>query len=306
MINKETRCPKCKSKKIIKRGILQTESKGKRQRYGCTKCNHRFVENEPFRRMRNHKKVITACMDMYYSGMSLRLIKEHLEKFYPDSVSHTTIYRWILKYVNVMAQYTNKLKVENVKHVSADEVEYHRRKSHHSKDGVYKNWYIDIIDVRSLFLVSGFYVKNRQTEIMRRVWQSAKKRTGESVKIVSTDGLEGYSIVLKKTFGLKKTYGRHKSTSKIFHRVIKSTSDRFNYKIERFHNTLRARTKVMRGFHGCINSAQTIMRGFEIYYNYIRKNQGLKGLTPSDVAIPNLDFTNKNRWIEIIERGHRK
>jgi len=34
MINKETICPNCKGKKIIKRGILKTENKGNRQRYG--------------------------------------------------------------------------------------------------------------------------------------------------------------------------------------------------------------------------------------------------------------------------------
>jgi len=60
----------------------------------------------------------------------------------------------------------------------------------------------------------------------------------------------------------------------------------------------------MRGFHGCMSSAQTMMKGFEIYYNWIRQHQSLKGLTPSDIAVPNIQLQNKNRWIEIIERGY--
>jgi transposase-like protein len=91
---------------------------------------------------------------------------------------------------------------------------------------------------------------------------------------------------------------------KILHRVIPSDSGGFNYKIERFHSTLRERTKTMRGFHGCLTSAQTILKGFEIYYNFIRKNMALNGLTPSQLAIPNLQLQNKNKWIEIIERGY--
>ena len=74
----------------------------------------------------------------------------------------------------------------------------------------------------------------------------------------------------------------------------------------RFHNTLRERTKIMRGFHGCISSAQTLMKGFEIYYNWIRNHQSLEGLTPSQVACPNVQIKNRNGWLELIERGFEK
>ncbi len=158
-----------------------------------------------------------------------------------------------------------------------------------------------------LYIVSSQYASDRKNYTLNRVLGKAKRKVGNQVKIVSTDGLMGYPRVIKKTFGLRTHHGgKIASTSKIIHQVIKSDSGGFNYKIERFHNTLRQRTKVMRGFHGCISSAQTLMKGFEIYYNWIRQHQGLKGLTPSDVAVPNIQLQNKNRWIDIIERGHRK
>lgn len=37
----------------------------------------------------------------------------------------------------------------------------------------------------------------------------------------------------------------------------------------------------MRGFHGSLESAKAVMKGFEIYYNFIRKYQGI-GKTPAE------------------------
>jgi len=42
------------------------------------------------------------------------------------------------------------------------------------------------------------------------------------------------------------------------------------------------------------------MRGIEIHYNFIRKHEALNYKTPSDMAIPNLTFQTKNRWLELI------
>jgi transposase-like protein len=97
---------------------------------------------------------------------------------------------------------------------------------------------------------------------------------------------------------------KYNSPSGYVHQVIKSDSGGFNYKVERFHNTLREKTKVMRGFHGCITSAQTLLKGFEIYYNWVRNHQSLESSTPSDVAVPTIQLENKNRWLELIQRGY--
>jgi hypothetical protein len=44
----------------------------------------------------------------------------------------------------------------------------------------------------------------------------------------------------------------------------------------------------MGGFHGSLESAKAIMKGMEIYYNFVRKHQGIDGKTPAEEAIPNL------------------
>ena len=161
--------------------------------------------------------------------------------------------------------------------------------------------------IESRYLVSSEYAKDRKTPVLNKVYGKAKRKVGNQVKMISTDGLMGYPRVIKKTFSMKMAKGgKIAKTSKIIHQVIKSDSGNFNYKIERFHNTLRARTKVMRGFHGCISSAQTILKGFEIYYNWIRNHQGIECLTPSQIACPNIQIENKNGWLELIQRGYEQ
>jgi len=44
-------------------------------------CSHRFSIDDGFLKMKNHEDKITSCMNLYYSGMSLRKIQEHLQMF---------------------------------------------------------------------------------------------------------------------------------------------------------------------------------------------------------------------------------
>lgn len=295
-------CPKCLSKEVIKRGLIKTENRESTQRYGCKKCNNRFVLDNPFFRMRNKEQIITQTMDMYYSGMSFRKIAQHLQKFFPKEVSPSTIYRWILKFVPMMERFTDNQNIKASWQLQGDEVEYTRRKSHlRGSKGINNEFFIDIIDMDSRYIVSSQYAEDRKNNILNKVYGKAKQKVGNQVKVISTDGLVGYPRVIKKTFG----FNPHATKNpKIIHQVIKSDSGGFNYKIERFHNTLRERTKIMRGFHGCITSAQTILKGYEIYYNWIRNNIALEGQTPSQIAVPNVQIENKNRWLELIQRGY--
>jgi len=204
----------------------------------------------------------------------------------------------------MMENFTDKQKIKASWQLQSDEVEYKRRTSHTSK-GIKNEFFIDVIDMDSRYLVSSQYAKDRKNYTLNKVLGKAKQKVGNQVKVISTDGLMGYPRVIKKTFGMKlNKFHKVAKTSKVIHQVIKSDSGGFNYKIERFHNTLRERTKIMRGFHGCITSAQTLMKGYEIYYNWIRNHQGIECLTPSQIACPNVQIENKNGWLELIQRGY--
>src|SRR3990167_7553300 len=300
MENKALQCPKCSGKEVTKRGLRITESREKIQKYFCKTCKHRFVLDTPYFRMRNKEQIITQTMDMYYSGMSFRKIADHLVRFFPKGVNASTIYRLIIKYVPIMENFTESQGIKAGYMLQGDEVEYKRRASAKQR-GVREEFFIDIIDTESRYIVSSNYAKDRMTNTLSKVYGNAKRKVGNQAKVISTDGLVGYPRVLKKTFSLLPQATRN---PKIIHQVIKSDSGGFNYKVERFHNTLRERTKIMRGFHGCITSAQTLMKGYEIYYNWIRNNLALEGQTPSQIAVPNVQIQNKNGWLELIQRGY--
>ena len=292
---KKVSCPNCNSEKIKRDGKRKTKNRGEIQRYKCKNCRLRFVRDDGFYRMRNHEKKITLCMDLYYNGISFRKIQEHLKAFYPKNCHYSTAYRWIVKYSMMISKLTDNLQIKSGIELQSDEMEYHRRISKYEK-GREQNWFVDVMDTTTRYMVSSGYMRSRTIDSMVKFLKRGKFATREQVKIITTDGLRGYPRMLKKSFGLK-TYWNHKSL--IVHNVVIASERGFNHPIERLHNSIRERTKVMRGFHGSMFSASAIMKGYEIYYNFIRKHQGIN-CCPYKLAIPNLEL-GKNRWLDLIK-----
>ena len=299
---KKVTCSNCSSENTIKWGRRKTGNRGKIQRYKCKKCNNTFVIDDGFFRMRTNENKITAGIDLYYKGVSLRKIQEHFQAFYPHNSSHMSVYRWIVKYSMVVSNLTDSLPIQSGNEMMSDEMEYHRRLYHQKgMKGVEQNWFVDTFDLQTRFMIIGEYMKSRTNENLIKVMKKTKSKTGEQIKIVTTDGLQGYPTVLRKTFSLQSPYHASSRTkSKIIHNVVIASERGFNHPIERLHNTIRERTKVMRGFHGCIESAYAIMKGLEINYNFNRKHMALGNKTPAEVAIPQLEL-GLNKWLDLIK-----
>lgn len=297
MENKKVKCPKCSSENIKKDGLRKTENRGKIQRHKCRDCNHRFVVDDGFFRMRNSAQKITCALDLFYKGVSTRKVQEHFKAFYPHNSDHTTIMRWIFKYSQMIATFTDNLKLNVGEELQIDEVEYKRRKRYNKKGTEY-NWFIDSIDTQTRFLVASKYVKSRGQDEIKEVLKNARKQTGEQFKVITSDGFTAYPKAIRQAFGF-----RNFESNKIKHNQVNASKGQgFNYPIERFHNNLRQRTKIFRGFHGSIDTANLIMKGFTIHYNYITKHQGIN-CSPFEMAIPSLKFETANRWLELIEKA---
>jgi transposase-like protein/predicted RNA-binding Zn-ribbon protein involved in translation (DUF1610 family) len=292
---KKLSCPNCNSENIIKRGFRKTENRGKIQRYSCKKCSHKFVVDDGFFRMRNHPKKITCALDLFYRGVSTRKVQEHFKAFYPHNSSHKTIYKWVIKYANLISNFTDKLKINSGKEIQVDEMEYHRR-ANTNKKGVSKDWFIDSIDCQTRFMVSAKYFKSRGKREIMEVMSKVKYKTEGYVTTITTDGLLTYENVVKKTFGWS---NKKQKYSVIHNRVNASKGEGFNLYIERLHNSIRERTKIFRGFHGSVESADFILKGYAIFYNFIRKHQAIKKC-PYELAIPNLILSSENKWLELI------
>lgn len=285
----KNKCPKCQSINLIKRGFRNTQNRGKIQRFSCKDCKHRFVINDGFFRMRNAPNKITLCLDLFYRGISTRKIQEHLQVFYPHNSHYSNIYRWVVKYAEKISQFTTKLNLNVGNEIQVDEMEYKTKGK--------ESWFIDSIDTETKFLVASKYVYSRGEGEVKHLLTEIKNKTGEQVKVITTDGFLMYRNIVKKTWG----YNLRKKDYNIKHNVRNaSAGEGFNYPVERLHNNIRLRTKTFRGFHGCIESANAIMQGYAVYYNFIRKHLAIDKC-PYELAIPSLKFQSANRWLELIE-----
>ena len=102
----DQKCPMCNSSCVIKRGLRYSRT-GSTQRYYCKMCGRRFTLLI-IGRARNRATVVMAALDLYFRGVSLRQICEHLEAYWNCRVSYTTVLRWIRKYVEVVSQAIEK------------------------------------------------------------------------------------------------------------------------------------------------------------------------------------------------------
>jgi len=154
---------------------------------------------------------------------------------------------------------------------------------------------INAIDVKNRFLICPNYAKHRSQNEIKNVLLDVKSKSN-NIKVIQTDGLTAYTNIVKKSFGYDNKLRRYKVEHKV---KTQLKNEGFNILVERLHNSIRQRTQNFRGFHGSVSSANNLMKGYEIYYNFIRKHEALKGKTPSDLAT-DLKFESENRWLELI------
>ena len=288
-------CIRCNSSSIKKMGFRKTENRGNQQRWLCKSCKKSFTIDEGFWKMKNNPNKITEALHLYFSGTSLRKTQAHLGVFRESNCSYVTILEWIRKYATLVGNFADSLNLKVGEELMSDEMEY-------SVKGK-QSWFVDVMDTKTRYMVSSDFMRSRTIERLVEVLKKAKDKTGEQVKIVKTDGLQGYPRVLRRTFGLQSPYhSSSKTKSKIIHNIVIASERGFNHKIERLHNSIRERTKIMRGF-GESNSAKSIMKGYEIYYNFCRKHQALNKY-PYELAT-NLELGN-NKWLDLIKLAKSK
>jgi transposase-like protein len=281
-------CPSCKSANVIKYGIRKTKF-GVNQRYFCNDCGHRFVIDEGFCRMKNSPKTITLTLDLYFKGVSLRKIADHLKQFESVSVNQGTILRWIRKYLAHLGKYAEKYKVEvgNIWH--CDETTVFIKKQGEKK---YYEWIWNLMDAKTRYLLACQVTNTRYVKDARKPLHKAKEITEVRPDAIVTDGLPAYKQAVKDEFyGLGRIQNPHV-------RLKDFETHPNNNILERLNGTFRERTKVFRSLDNEVG-AQEFAAGMQTYYNYIRPHQGIGGLTPAQLANIPIDLTG-NRWERMI------
>jgi transposase-like protein len=107
-------------------------------------------------------------------------------------------------------------------------------------------------------------------------------------KFIVTDKLGAYIEGIERVFGSDSIHVQSQGMQSSTH----------NNSIERFHGTIKQRTKVMRGLHSK-ESARLVMDGWLVHYNFFRPHESLKGRTPAEVAGVEAPFKS---WADVVGR----
>ena len=128
-------------------------------------------------------------------------------------------------------------------------------------------------------------------QVSDKLLELTKEKIGKSPTHFVTDGLLAYMKSSKKVFGKKTNHIRH------IHIAGKRDRDN-NNKMERLNGEIRDREKVFRG----LKKLDTpIIDGMKAYYNFTKKHGSLKGKTPAEQAMIEVD--GKNKWITLIQNA---
>ncbi len=270
-------CKYCGSKRIVRFGHYQNV-----QRWWCKDCKRKFAHNDALPRMKTPIIQVASALSMFYEGMSLHGIRRNLEQTYRNYPSSSTIYEWIVRFTNLAVKLAKDYKPsvgdvwvadETVLKIEGDNV-----------------WFWDLIDSRTRFLIASLISPTRTTRDARILVERAKTRTGQIPKVIITDKLQAYLDGIELAFGAETK-----------HIQAKGLTGSKNI-IERFHGTLKARTKVMRGLKSR-KSAKLLTDGWLVHYNFFRPHSALGDKAPAEKA--GIKFPFKN-WLDVVKIGGMK
>ena len=250
----------------FKRDGIRKNKECEIQRYKCLECSKRFCNNIGLR-SKVSAKAITASLDLYFRGVSLRQIRQHLIQFYGINITHVAIYKWIRKFSEVVQPYVDQIIPKDVSRVyHVDEMEIHVRKELNEK-GHYQ-WLWNLMDNTTRFWISSKISQTKTINDARAVFRDAKSKSPKPLAIVH-DGLGSYNeAFMKEYFTLASPRTQN----------IRSVSVRkkgLNQKIERLNGIFRDRERVMHGMDHT-ESAQKLVDVIRIDYNFIREHGSIK------------------------------
>jgi transposase-like protein len=282
-------CPLCKSEHVVKWGNRKTQF-GTVQRFACHDCNHTFVVDKGFCRMKNSPKTITLTLDLYFKGVSQRKIVDHLKQFEGVAVTQPTILSWIRKYLKLLSKYAEKYKADvgNIWH--SDETTVFIKKEGQKK--CYE-WIWNIMDAKTRYLLACQVTETRYVKDARKPLKVAKETANKAPDAIVTDGLQAYRDAIKAEY-----WGLNNNILNPHVRLKDFETKPNNNILERLNGTFRERTKVMRSLDSSVG-AQEFVAGLQTYYNYIRPHQGIGGLTPAQMANIPINLMG-NRWETMI------
>lgn len=235
--------------------------------------------------MRFPVQVIGSAVNHFYEGKSLSEIQQGLHLDFQARPDPSNIYRWIVRYTGVAVKAFEDVHVRVGPLWVADETVLKLK-----EDGGVNVWFWDCIDDQTRFLLASHLSLSRYTRDAETLMQRAYERAGKAPKTILTDKLRSYLDGIERVFGADT---RHVQSGPF----VKDRTGDSTRAIERFHGTLKDRTKVMRSLANR-ESAKLVLDGWLVHYNFFRPHLGLSKKTPAEAAgVKELPFRN---WVEVV------
>lgn len=159
---------------------------------------------------------------------------------------------------------------------------------HLKEKGGLKQWFWDIIDDKTRFLLASHMSEGRGTKDAQILMERAAKRADMIPKSVTTDKLAAYLDGVELTFGADTKHIQAK----------KLTAEDGTQIIERFHGTLKDRTKVLCSFMRK-GTAKIFTDGWLCHYNFFRPHPTIGNKTPAEAAKAETPYKS---WKDVIEK----
>jgi putative transposase len=139
---------------------------------------------------------------LYFKGVSLRKVADHIKQFYNVPIHNTSVLRWIQRFGEEVSPFVDSLPLPHLSGIHhIDEMVVHVRKEKIDK-GHYQ-WLWNLIDNTTRFWISSKISQRREIIDARNVFQDAKSKTPKP-KAVIHDGLWTYNEAFQKEYYTKK------------------------------------------------------------------------------------------------------
>ncbi len=275
-------CKYCLSETVKPAGSMRGKKMVK-----CIQCGKRFIDNDSLPSMRVNKHAIVTAMSMYFEGLSVRKVSRQLENIYGERVSQVTIWKWVRKYSTLVSEYVKTLSPQL------------GGKWHHDETVIrceaQDQWFWEMIDEDTRFLIASHLSETRTLEDTIAQFRKAVEMAKTRPQVVFVDGSNQNDGAFNRVF-----YSRYKVAKVELVKRIGIRSRETNNIVERLHETVKERTRPMRGFKNQ-DSARAILEGYVVNYNFARPHLALKGKTPAEQA-----GIEVKGWKNLIENAIQK
>jgi len=267
------KCIHCGKSNYIKKGFRRTKNRGKIQKYKCIHCGIYFTNDNGFYRMRNNEKKITQAIDLYFSNLSSRKIRNHFRRHIEHNVSHVTVLDWCRKYVLKVHKFIDNLQPELSGKYYADETEIDCEK----RNGIF--W--ACVDWDTRMIVDTHYSLTSNVEEAKQFLIKIKKKG--KPKYIQTDCANFYPKAMRQVFSSNKRQKTYHNEARVQHKVNNvAKTGKHNVRIETVFMKIKDRVDDFRGLKA-LWSAPILLAGIVLQHNFIEAHT-TTGKVPCELA----------------------